>query len=123
MSDLRLRTVFDHRIFASQTHGGISRYFAGIAPLMASHGCDARIIAPLHQNAYIGELPSSLVWGWRIPRFRGNRRLAMKFDDTVAAPLARAHGAREIIVTDSAGGDSAPIRSPGLRARSTSRRP
>ena len=94
MSDLRLRTVFDHRIFASQTHGGISRYFAGIAPLMASHGCDARIIAPLHQNAYIGELPSSLVWGWRIPRFRGNRRLAMMLDDTVAAPLARAHGAR-----------------------------
>ena len=94
MNEMRLRTVFDHRIFADQTHGGISRYFAGIAPLMANYGCDARIIAPLHRNAYIAELPPSLVWGWHIPRFRGSRRLAMMLGDTLAAPLAKAHGAR-----------------------------
>lgn len=94
MNASRLRTAFDHRIFVAQAHGGISRYFAGIAPLMAAHGCDARIIAPLHQNAYIPELPSSLVWGRRIPRFRGSRRLAMTINDTLAAPLAKAHGAR-----------------------------
>lgn len=89
-----VRVVLDHHIFATQAYGGISRYFAGIAPLLGVHGIAPRIIAPLHQNAYIAELPPSLVWGWRISGFRGSRRLAMLIDDTLAAPLARAHGAR-----------------------------
>lgn len=89
-----IRAVFDHRIFAVQAHGGISRYFAGIAPLLAAHGCDVRIIAPLHHNAYLPDLPNHLVFGQKISGFRGSRSIAMQVDDALARPLAALHGAR-----------------------------
>lgn len=84
-----IRVVFDHRIFAVQTHGGISRYFAGIAPLLGGHGFAPRLVAPLHHNEYLAKLPGGLIWGRRIPEFRGSRRLALAVDGAMARALAK----------------------------------
>ena len=45
MSAERIRVAFDHRIFAVQAYGGISRYFAGIVPQLGQHGVEARVVA------------------------------------------------------------------------------
>ena len=89
-----VRAVFDHRIFATQNYGGISRYFAGIVPLLGQHGIAPRIVAPLHVNRYLGRLPSELVWGRRIADWRGARRLSLALGDALARPLASLAGAR-----------------------------
>jgi glycosyltransferase involved in cell wall biosynthesis len=89
-----IRVVFDHRIFAIQAYGGISRYFAGIAPLLGAHGIAPRIAAPLHVNHYLGALPPGLVWGQRIPEWRGARRLSLAAGNALAGPLARLAGAQ-----------------------------
>lgn len=45
---------FDHQIFVLQKFGGISRYFCSLARELSRHaGVTARIIAPLHINAYL----------------------------------------------------------------------
>jgi glycosyltransferase involved in cell wall biosynthesis len=85
MADSPIRVAFDHRIFSQQVYGGISRYFAGIVPHLADCGIDGRIFAPLHNNAYLGTLPRELLFGRRIPEFRGRRRLCA----AVNGPLSR----------------------------------
>ncbi len=89
-----VRVVLDHRIFAHQTYGGISRYFAGIAPLLGQHGIAPRIVAPLYVNHYLERLPAELVWGRRIDEWRGARRLSRALGDALARPLASLSGAR-----------------------------
>ncbi len=86
MSAERIRVAFDHRIFAVQAYGGISRYFAGIVPQLGQHGVEARVVAPLHHNAYLPDLPPALVRGLRIPSLRGSRRLALRVN-ALAGPL------------------------------------
>jgi glycosyltransferase involved in cell wall biosynthesis len=89
-----VRVVFDHRIFATQSYGGISRYFAGIAPLLGQHGFASRIVAPLHINHYLSRLPAELAWGRRIADRRGSRWLSLALDNALARPLASLAGAR-----------------------------
>ncbi len=63
-----LRVHYDSQIFAAQAFGGISRYFASLT-LAMQHLPDvqARIVVPLHVNAYLAPLPKPCVWGRRSP--------------------------------------------------------
>jgi glycosyltransferase involved in cell wall biosynthesis len=86
--------AIDSQIFASQKHGGISRYFSRIAPLLSQYGCEAKIIAPLYINAYLRHLPPELVWGMAVPQIPGAARIALSVDKFLARPLAQGFRAR-----------------------------
>lgn len=63
-----MRIVYDHRIFARQRHGGISRYFFEVASRLA-HEHDVLISAPLYDNRYLRTSPALargryLDFGW-----------------------------------------------------------
>lgn len=86
-----MRIAFDSQIFTIQGHGGISRYFAGLAShLAALGGIEARIFAPVHWNAHLGGLPRGIVSGVRVPNVP---RAASAFRD-VSSWLARGAIAR-----------------------------
>jgi glycosyltransferase involved in cell wall biosynthesis len=64
-----LRVLFDHQTFTLQEFGGISRYFCALAlELTRCPDTSAKIVAPLHINKYLAELPHDLVCGWQMPR-------------------------------------------------------
>lgn len=72
-----MHVSYDHQVFAFQQYGGISRYFVRLMEgLLARDGCSARIIAPLHVNAYLSSLPPAAVCGFAIPAQSFNRTLA-----------------------------------------------
>lgn len=58
-----MRIALDYQIFALQTYGGISRYFARLVQEFLSTGEQVRIFAPLHINAYLASLPSECIEG------------------------------------------------------------
>lgn len=51
-----------------QKYGGISRYFSRLAEQLQKMGETPMIVAPLHINAYLSDLPSEIVRGWRLER-------------------------------------------------------
>jgi glycosyltransferase involved in cell wall biosynthesis len=62
-----VRITFDTQIFGVQEYGGISRYFAGmVAEMQGIAGIEAKVIAPMHINAYLDKLPSGVVSGHRV---------------------------------------------------------
>jgi len=64
-----LRVIFDHQTFTLQEFGGISRYFCALATELARcPDTRAKIVAPLHINKYLTQLPPALVCGWYVPR-------------------------------------------------------
>ncbi|MDQ7989785.1 MAG: glycosyltransferase family 1 protein [Candidatus Dactylopiibacterium sp.] len=64
-----MKVDFDTQIFSAQEFGGISRYFASVCETMRGEfSVDARVIAPLHFNAYLKALPQEARVGWHIPR-------------------------------------------------------
>ncbi|HOA50449.1 MAG TPA: glycosyltransferase family 1 protein [Novosphingobium sp.] len=85
MADSPIRVAFDDKIFSSQTHGGISRYFVGMVPHLAGFGVEARVFAPIHVNSYLPALPHDQVFGTRVREFRGRPRLSR----LVNGPLSR----------------------------------
>jgi glycosyltransferase involved in cell wall biosynthesis len=65
--NVSVRVSFDSQIFCLQKYGGISRYFASLAREMnAMPGVDARVVAPLYVNEYLGELPRGIVTGKKV---------------------------------------------------------
>ncbi len=49
-----MKIAYDHQIFATQRHGGISRYFAEVVQgLLQCEGVEPTVIAPLHINRYL----------------------------------------------------------------------
>jgi glycosyltransferase involved in cell wall biosynthesis len=54
-SDLRVRYSPD--IFRTQTYGGVSRYITELHRGMLGHDVDSRIVAGLHVNSYLRDLP------------------------------------------------------------------
>jgi glycosyltransferase involved in cell wall biosynthesis len=94
-----MKIAFDHQIFAMQDHGGISRYISRLAGELASMGHQVRIVAPLHVNAYLPDLPPGLVSGRHIAPSRGARRLTRAVDGVLAPPLLGAFGADVVIET------------------------
>lgn len=64
-----MKIAFDYQAFAMQQYGGISRYFVRLAQELVRLGEDAHIVAPLHQNRYLGELEEKRVYGREVSRF------------------------------------------------------
>ena len=86
-----MRVVFDHQTFTLQQFGGISRYFCALAAELA-HCPDtwARIVAPLHFNKYLADLPGELACGWYVQRGpRVVRNLSRALSFAAFTPLAR----------------------------------
>ena len=82
-----MKIAIDHQILAIQDHGGISRYLSRLATELAGLGHQVRIIAPLHVNAYLPDLPPGLVTGWRIAPSRLARKLTRTVDGLLVPPL------------------------------------
>lgn len=61
-----MKIMYDHQIFFHQRYGGISRYFARMVGEMHSIGEDARIVAPIYRNNYLGDLPQRKVVGVKL---------------------------------------------------------
>ena len=62
-----IRVAFDHQVFV-QPYGGISRYFVRLVQGLLSLGEEANIVAPLHRNRYLHQLPAHRVYGFRFNR-------------------------------------------------------
>lgn len=73
-----MKIIFDHQIFAQQSFGGVSRYFARLAQGLIVQGERVDIVAPIHRNYYLKNLPPSVVHGFGLNRFpRRTTRLFM----------------------------------------------
>ena len=83
-----MRVVFDHQIFSSQGFGGVSRYFSEVyARLRVVPGVQARIVAPIHCNAYLpGVDPGAR---WKVPVFPKVYRLIQPIDQLLSRPIIR----------------------------------
>lgn len=79
--------VYDHQVFSSQEYGGISRYFCELASRVhRSDEFTARVIAPLHLNAYLPDcrVPQSAL---RMKlHFRGSGRVC-RAANAILSPL------------------------------------
>lgn len=64
-----MNIVFDHQIFTHQSYGGISRYFVRLAQGLLALGDQIDVVAPMHRNRYLKDLPSALVHGLEFERF------------------------------------------------------
>lgn len=64
-----MKIAFDHQVFTFQSYGGISRYIVRLAQGLLSLGESVDILAPLHHNRYLKELPSERVHGFELNRF------------------------------------------------------
>lgn len=82
--------VYDHQTFVAQEFGGISRYFCELASRV--HGLDdfkAKVVAPLHLNAYLPDcaVPKAAV---RLNgKFRGRGRLCQAVNAVLSPALTR----------------------------------
>jgi glycosyltransferase involved in cell wall biosynthesis len=80
-----VQLVFDHQVFSFQQHGGVSRYFCEVAERLAGyHGCDVKVLAPVHVNAYLAKLPPSMVVGRHVPPIRYAERLRVLLNGVLA---------------------------------------
>lgn len=71
-----MKIAFDSQIFTMQEYGGISRYICSLAQQLNIHqDVEAKIFAPLHINAYVDSLPTSLAYGVKVPRIRNTGRI------------------------------------------------
>lgn len=108
-----MRVVFDYQVFAFQKYGGISRYIVRLAEgLGARAGCSARIIAPLHVNAYLDALPRGTVFGRRIGASGLNQRIARNVGKRIAPALIAREKPDVVHETYFAATPSAPRRVP-----------
>lgn len=82
-----MRIAYDQEAFYLQDYGGITRYIVRLVKELSRLGDDIKIIAPIHRNKYVSELPNSLFSGtyinWRPGKHSGslaryNRYLARK---------------------------------------------
>lgn len=64
-----MKVAFDHQIFTMQSYGGVSRYFVRLITGLIALGEDVHVVAPLHRNRYLKELPRSRVCGFEVRRF------------------------------------------------------
>jgi glycosyltransferase involved in cell wall biosynthesis len=62
-----MRVIYDAQIFCHQRFGGVSRYFCCVANELARGGeVTPLIVAPIHFNEYLDQLPKSIVFGKRV---------------------------------------------------------
>jgi glycosyltransferase involved in cell wall biosynthesis len=80
-----MKIVFDHQIFTQQSYGGISRYFVRLAQGLLALGHQADVVAPIHRNRYLKDLPAQRVHGVELERFpRKTGRLFMLANDLLS---------------------------------------
>lgn len=64
-----MNIILDHQIFTQQTYGGISRYFVRLAQCLIALGEQVDVVAPIHRNHYLNDLPTALVHGLGLQMF------------------------------------------------------
>lgn len=64
-----MKIVFEHQIFTQQSYGGISRYFVRLAQGLLALGHQVDVVAPIHRNRYLKDLPVARVHGMQLERF------------------------------------------------------
>ena len=80
-----MKIAFDYQVFSMQSYGGISRYFVQLAKELMLMGQEIDILAPIHRNRYLTELPHQCVHGRGFSRFPVNTtRLINTFNRQVA---------------------------------------
>jgi glycosyltransferase involved in cell wall biosynthesis len=66
-------------------HGGISRYFCGLARALSMDSNNKiKIISPFYINEYLGELPKILVYGTKIPALPKTGRLLKAYNSLLS---------------------------------------
>jgi glycosyltransferase involved in cell wall biosynthesis len=88
-----LRVAFDHRIFAYQKFGGVSRYFARLVEHLPDFGVESKIISPLYLTEYLKDLPKGSVWGRQVAPSDKAVRRGFVLGEILYKPLALAYGA------------------------------
>jgi glycosyltransferase involved in cell wall biosynthesis len=88
-----MKIAYDSQIFCSQTYGGISRYFCELAARLATEpGVQVSIAAPMYTNAYLSNMPTKIVSGFRAPAVNHfhavRRRFGMVFGDLMLRTMA-----------------------------------
>lgn len=83
-----LRVVFDHQIFAAQIHGGISRYFIGLAEHLSEFAVDSRIVAPLYFTNRLKSADSVSVYGKHVSWSPRKVVAAQRLGEHLQRPLA-----------------------------------
>ena len=64
-----MKIIFDHQVFTQQSYGGISRYFVRLMQGLIALSHQADVIAPIHRNRYLKDLPTERVHGVELERF------------------------------------------------------
>jgi glycosyltransferase involved in cell wall biosynthesis len=65
-----IKVAYDPLIFSGQIYGGISRYFCEIASKISNYAANkvsVSIVAPMHKNKYLDQLPKSIIKGFKTP--------------------------------------------------------
>ena len=87
-----MKLIFDHQIFAMQTFGGISRYFAELGKqLGAQNDIDLTVLAPFHINSYFDGMDSRITFGQRIPKIPKTGRLMRPLNKYTSRSWLRKH--------------------------------
>jgi glycosyltransferase involved in cell wall biosynthesis len=84
--------AFDHRIFAYQRYGGVSRYFTRLVEHLPEFQFDSKIISPLYITEYLRGLPKGSVWGRYVATSDKATRRAFLLGEMLHRPLALAYG-------------------------------
>jgi glycosyltransferase involved in cell wall biosynthesis len=64
-----MRIAFDYQIFALQSYGGISRYFARLAEGLIDLEQQVKVFVPLHRNHYLKSIPQDIVNGSYVSQY------------------------------------------------------
>jgi glycosyltransferase involved in cell wall biosynthesis len=64
-----MRIFFDYQVFLDQSYGGISRYYTSLADQLINQGQNVNILAEIHINNYLRELPFGVVKGYKISNY------------------------------------------------------
>lgn len=95
-----LRVAYDHRVFAYQQHGGVSRYFARLVEHLAEFQVRPKVISPLFISERLLDLPKSAVWGRFVSPSPRHIRAAAKLGEGLHRPLAWLFSPRVIHETE-----------------------
>ena len=80
--------IYDHQTFIAQEFGGISRYFCELAARVhRTEGFSARVVAPLHYNAYLPDCPVPQSALHMPVRFRGESRVYRVINEALSPAL------------------------------------
>lgn len=64
-----MKIGFDHQAFAMQSYGGISRYVVALATHLKQLQQSIRVVAPIHRNRYVRDLPDGTFVGRELNAF------------------------------------------------------